>query len=89
MLTGVLLHIVEPAGPVDFSFDYCAGRKRWRRTQDMGDAAFLVYHIHYADAIEGATVKRLTAGGRIKCGLIEVHPNAVDVCHRGCKIAEI
>ena len=74
VLSGVLLHVIEPAGPVhDARQPIAAGRRR----QQVGDALALVHDVHHLDAAQVAGVERLATGGGIESGAVEVDAAAV------------
>ncbi len=73
MLTGVLLHVVEAARPVDAAID---AANRNRAVHDVNNAIFAVLYIEHVGVAKLAEVVWLTAGTRIKQGLIEHHPPA-------------
>jgi hypothetical protein len=75
MLPRVLLHEVKTAGPVDFAVDRYGGEGS---AEQMGDApVLLVDHIVDRDAVEGAEVVELAAGGGIEGRLVQVDPAAL------------
>ena len=71
MLTGVLLHVIEPAGPVDDAVHRVVRERRVQHVQDV--AVLLVDDVDDAGAAQRAGVERLPAGGRIEGGAIEDH----------------
>ena len=87
VLAGVLLHVVEPAGPVD-----AAGRPAGERLGRAGGrCARLVHHVEDGDPAEPAGVVRLAAGGGIEGGAVEIDPAAVlgPVHDGGVEVAEV
>ena len=69
MLAGVLLHVIEAAGPVDLSLDL-GGRKR--RFEDVRDAVVFIHDVADRDASERAHIERLSAGGWVKHGTVQI-----------------
>src|SRR5207253_2984558 len=65
VLTGMLLHVIEPAGPIDDTSGFARGK---RRREAVGDAFALIGDLQHGDSVEGPNVKRLPAGRRIKGG---------------------
>ena len=70
MLAGVLLHMIEPARPINVAF-HVSGDDRG--LDDVSDPVTLINHLIYRDAGDGAAVKRLSAGRRVKRGAIQVY----------------
>jgi len=66
VLSGVLLHVIEAAGPIDLAVDVLA----WCQTRLLDDvsdpAVFLIEHIDDPQAAQCPGVERLTAGGGIE-----------------------
>jgi hypothetical protein len=78
MLTGVLLHVIEAARPIDLAGD--CGSDRERRRQDVSDVVVEVDRVDYVyGGPKGFTllwcyparIKRLTTGGGIERRSIE------------------
>ena len=69
VLAGVLLHVIEAAGPIDGALDRLA---RQGRGKAVGDAIVLVHHIDHRDAADGAGIEGLPAGGGVEGGAVEV-----------------
>jgi hypothetical protein len=74
VLSGVLLHVVEPAAPVDPAAEPFADH---RRGHHVRDALAFVHHVHDIHFAEPAGIEGLPAGGGIECGALEVDPPAV------------
>ena len=74
MLAGVLLHVVEAAGPVQPAMEPLACD---RAGQEVGDPVTLVYDVDDLDAAEVAGIERLAAGRRIEGRAVEVDAAAV------------
>ena len=74
MLAGVLLHIIEPADPIDD-----AGHLTFeqRRGEDMGDAVLFVHHIGHRNPVDSSKVVRLAARGWIERGLLQIETAAI------------
>lgn len=74
VLAGVLLHVVETAGPVDAAFDTAGGDGT---IDDMEDVFVLeIADVEYVGFAEFAQVAGLTAGGGVEVGLVEEHTPA-------------
>ena len=81
VLAGVLLHVVEAAGPVHAAVH---GRPVDRVGEQVGDAVTLVHDVHHRGAAEGPGVVRLAARGGIEGGAVEVYSAAaVGTVHDG------
>jgi methionine-R-sulfoxide reductase len=74
VLTGMLLHVVKPPGPVDLPINSIAGK---RLGQDVRYTVSFVDHLGHLDATQLAGVEQLTARRGIERGLIEIHPPTV------------
>src|SRR5207302_10083463 len=68
MLAGVLLHVIEAAGPIDAAIDATDGDGA---VHDLDDAVILIQHIDDVCVAELAEVMRLAAGGGIQQGLVK------------------
>src|SRR5262249_17377498 len=74
MLTGVLLHVIEAARPVDGAFH---GNAVDGRCQLMSDPGLLVGYLDYAYSRNGSEIERLSAGCRIEGCTIEIDRAAI------------
>ena len=85
MLTGVLLHVIEPSRIVDLSDQHRAHRHADRFGEAMHDAVILIDYVDDGDAAERAQIVWLPAGGGVERGAVEHHATAVvgDVEHDG------
>ena len=69
VLTGVLLHMLEPSRPIDR-----APRRAeldWALDQVQNPAVVAIDHVDDASGTEDAGIERLATGGRIESGPIE------------------
>ena len=70
MLAGMLLHVIEPAAPVDLSDDRRPGRNR--TIDNVHNLAVVaIDYVAHDRVAQRAEVERLTAGRRIERGLIQ------------------
>ena len=89
MLSGVLLHMIETAGPVD------EASHRTGLTQScieyMNDAILFIHHVNYGSSLQRSPVERLAAGGRIKRRSIQNHAPAIraNVNHVSPKFGQV
>ena len=75
MLSGVVLHVIEPAFPVDLSFDFGACLEGFIGV--MNNDALHTAHIVHLSGTERPMVCRLSAALRIKRGVIQHHFKSV------------
>src|SRR5580700_9754858 len=68
MLSGVLLHVVEAARPLDATFDGAGGEFL---VDDVDDVVVLIADVEDVGFREETDVVRLAAGGGIEGGLVE------------------
>jgi len=68
MLSGVLLHMIESAGPLDATFDGAGGEFL---VDDVDDVAAFIADVEDVGFGEEADVMRLAAGSGIEGGLVE------------------
>lgn len=68
MLSGVLLHMIESAGPLDATFDWAGGEFL---VDDVDDVVALIADVEDVGFSEEADIVRLAAGGGIEGGLVE------------------
>ena len=70
VLPGVLLHVIETAGPVDLrgNFDGCN-----RSIEDVRYAVFFIGHLDDVRAAQGAEIEGLAARGRIEGGAVQIN----------------
>jgi hypothetical protein len=74
VLTGMLLHMIETAGPVYSTLSLlCLDRL----IDQVGYAVSLVDDIEYSLAIQHSQIIRLTTRGGIERGPIEIHPPTI------------
>ena len=82
VLARVLLHVVEPARPVDHAADRRPVVER--RVQDMEETVFVVVdHLRYRNPAERAGIERLAAGCRVERGAIETTAGRPSNARRG------
>ena len=88
MLAGVLLHVVEPARPVDRTLDAVP---RHGRIEQVRDPVALIDDVDHRRRAEAPGVERLAAGGGVEGGAIEVDSSAVvaPLDHRGVEGGEV
>ena len=75
VLSGVLLHMVKPADPVDGSHHHRAGFHR--TVAGVENHAVSLMDIRHTHAAQGAVVRRLSAPLGIEGGAVQSHPPAV------------
>ena len=68
VLTGVLLHVVESATPIDLALDL---RERKRLLEDMNDPPILIENVGDGQSTDASGVVRLTARCRIESRLVQ------------------
>src|SRR6185369_4030788 len=71
VLARVLLHVVQPARPIDSPSYHITATRRRARDHVQHTFVTIVDTLHHAYAIERAGITRLTAAGRIKRSAIE------------------
>ena len=71
MLSGMLLHVIESAGPIDRAFYF---KRRNRRGENVNNSISLVYHIFEGNTVDRAAIVRLSAGRWIKGSAVEDQP---------------
>ena len=97
VLSGVLLHVVEPPGPVDLSVDHVARSRFPVLGVEFGHVrdrpVLFVHDVDDAEWTEQAGVERLAARRRIERRAVEREGEAIvapiDPCDRGVKGPEI
>ena len=85
MLAGVLLHVVQTAIPIDSAVNMLCGNVSLDN-MDYLAGFFLLQAIDKGYIIESPEIVRLTAGGRIKRGLIQ---NDSDFVADHCRLDNI
>jgi hypothetical protein len=89
VLTGVLLHVIEAARPIDEGIDLYD----WRggRGEAVSDAVVLIDDVDHGDAGERAGIEGLAAGGGIEGGAVEVDGEAVGraVYDAGAEVVDV
>ena len=68
VLTGVLLHVVESATPIDLALDL---RERKRLLEDMNDPPILIDNVGDGQSTDESSVVRLTARRRVESCLVQ------------------
>ena len=88
MLSGVLLHVIEPAHPVDLAAHAVLGQ--WGG-QEMDDPVVLVRDIPHLHTSKPPGVEGLAAGGRVEGGAVEIDPPPIvrTVDDVGLELAEV
>ena len=74
MLSGVLLHVIESARPIDATRDRTLAHGR---VEQVGNALAFVDHVADRGVAECAGVVRLAAGCRVESRMVEVHAASV------------
>jgi hypothetical protein len=77
VLAGVLLHVIEAAGPIDNTEDLFGGTER--RFKNVSDAILFIHHFDDADSGERAEIEGLASGSWIESGAVEIDAQAAGI----------